>query len=497
MLLKRNEKVMEKRFLEGELEELTTVLPGAFDYSLEVTDKKFNMFEKLAENFDYCKVHKDGFKPIVFLLSMISAKSKKMFATTDVGIALTNPYALKKLNVAIKTNGEIMTEGNVRNFIDKVVVYEDEDEEKIKIKESGHLWIEYFNRIGKTMLKSAEKTNVHILDCVKIPVNEKNRNYELSTLINYEGKKMRGYKLGVLRRVTQSGGIIEYLVDGTMSDHDLSLVEKEILESDIIKEKEYLVMDRGFISIEFISKIHKKGIYVIIPAKKNMNIYNRAIEVAKEKALWKTHPNPKRKGEEIAQVTDLKGEWIAESDKTKKPGKEKNEEIDFNACVIRIDKENQKNNKIIKSAIKEGNAEDEKYVYIVILSTDTKLNASQIVRKYEQRPEIEEDFRQIKDEWKLATFMSTKYNYIMCHIAMIMIGYNIFSLFKSTDEGKKYLNRSMRSIEKEDLTRAYRPSETFFFVSSRKSFDILTFSKMLELYGKCNEEIQSRIRKLV
>lgn len=34
----------------------------------------------LAENFNYCNMHEDGFKPEVFLLSMISAEAKKMFA---------------------------------------------------------------------------------------------------------------------------------------------------------------------------------------------------------------------------------------------------------------------------------------------------------------------------------------------------------------------------------------------------------------------------------
>ena len=58
------------------------------------------------------------------------------------------------------------------------------------------------------------------------------------------------------------------------------------------------------------------------------------------------------------------------------------------------------------------------------------MNASKIVRTYEQRPEIEEDFRQIKDQWDLANFTSTKYNFIMCHIAMVLLGYNHIKPFK-------------------------------------------------------------------
>lgn len=40
----------------------------------------------------------------LFLLSMISVKSKKMFAITDVALALTSTYALEKLWLAIRTD---------------------------------------------------------------------------------------------------------------------------------------------------------------------------------------------------------------------------------------------------------------------------------------------------------------------------------------------------------------------------------------------------------
>lgn len=65
----------------------------------------------IRQNFDYCKMHEDAHKTELFLLSMISAKSKKIFAITDVGLALTSPYVLEKLGLAIRTDRkEIMTE---------------------------------------------------------------------------------------------------------------------------------------------------------------------------------------------------------------------------------------------------------------------------------------------------------------------------------------------------------------------------------------------------
>ena len=248
---------------------------------------------------------------------MISAKAKKMFAIKDVGVALTSPYLLDKFKLAVKDDSSIMTEGNVRNFINKVKITKTIEDVDTR-KKAGSLWIEYFNAVSREMLKISKKTKVHILDCVKIPVNLDNDNYEYSTVINYEGKKMRGYKLGVLRRVTESGGIIEYIIDGTIKDSDLKLVKEKIVKTDIIEENETLIMDRGFVDIDFILKLYKKGIKVIVPVKSNMAIYTQAVEDAKKQNNWKKHPNSKREGQEIALVKDLKGIWIPEEDRYKK-----------------------------------------------------------------------------------------------------------------------------------------------------------------------------------
>lgn len=226
------------------------------------------------------------------------------------------------------------------------------------------------------------------------------------------------------------------------------LLRKNKKNVDIIKENEYLIMDRGFIDIEFISKLVKKGIKVIIPAKKNMNIYQTAKKEAIENNKWTKHPNINREGQEVTLVTDMEGEWI-----------------------------------------------DEKYVYIVMLSTDVEMTAAEIVRTYEQRTEIEEDFRQIKDHWNLATFTSTKYDYIMCHIAMLLLGYNIFNMFKSTEIGAKYRNKNMSTIMKSESFMKFHPSEIHYFIGTNKNFCILETREIFMLFGKCKISIQEELLK--
>lgn len=71
--------------------------------------------------------------------------------------------------------------------------------------------------------------------------------------------------------------------------------------------------------------------------------------------------------------------------------------------------------------------------YFVFITTDTEKSAKQIIMTYELRPEIEEDYRQIKDYWRLEDFKSTKYNFIAFHIVILLIGYLYFQLYKETE----------------------------------------------------------------
>jgi hypothetical protein len=51
-----------------------------------------------------------------------------------------------------------------------------------------------------------------------------------------------------------------------------------------------------------------------------------------------------------------------------------------------------------------------------LVTTDLKLSASWIVRHYEERPEIEQDYEQMKSGgWQLKKLSSTRYSEIVCN----------------------------------------------------------------------------------
>lgn len=66
----------------------------------------------------------------------------------------------------------------------------------------------------------------------------------------------------------------------------------------------------------------------------------------------------------------------------------------------------------------------------------------------EQRAEIEEHYRQLKDFWKLEDFKSTKYIMILFHIVMTLIGYLYYQIYKEMEEGTEYRGKSSPVILK-------------------------------------------------
>ncbi len=121
-----------------------------------------------------------------------------------------------------------------------------------------------------------------------------------------------------------------------------------------------------------------------------------------------------------------------------------------------------------------------------ILVCTTGRTARQIINTYDLRPEIEEDFRQMKDFWKLEDFKSTKYNYITYHIVMTLVGYLYFQIYKNLDEGKKYAGKSLPVVVKN--YKETRPKTVIIYVG--QYFGIFPFLEFLQLYAECTLEVR-------
>ena len=139
------------------------------------------------------------------------------------------------------------------------------------------------------------------------------------------------------------------IVFGQLKTHDLNLSRDSLTSSPWLKKGDNLNVDRGFLDHLLMRDFNEKGVSVTVPTKKNMEIYKEAVAIAIKENDWGIHPNPKRKKQKIQLVKNL---------------------------MV---------------------SEDKKYAYAVILCTDTRLTAREIIENYETRWRCEEDYRQLKE----------------------------------------------------------------------------------------------------
>lgn len=388
--------------------------------------------------------------PFVMLwILSIAAKMKQRMSISDIPYAMTDAEALSELGYALwdeerPVSEGLMDEGVVRKLIGK---YEKEE------------LVRGYNRcVGERMLvEQGIQANTHILDCTKLHVNLDNENFEGSSVARDDDGVHRGYKLATLRGVVGDGGIIEEIRLGTMKEHDLSLSREMILTSERLRPGDILVNDRGFLSREVMNALKtERGVDTYIPLKKGMIAYEDAVSIAKMEGKWHVHPNKKRKTQKICFVGDIGIHWISE---------EPEKDVPLNSCVAWDTKD------------------DEYYVFV---TTDEQKTAKQIIQTYEIRPEIEEDYRQLKDFWMLETFSSTKLAMVTFHIVCTLLGYLFFQLYTATEEGVKWAGKSLPVLMKKYSVVV--PKSVIIYVG--QYFEVFPFIEFIQLYASLSANVR-------
>lgn len=112
---------------------------------------------------------------------------------------------------------------------------------------------------------------------------------------------------------------------------------------------------------------------------------------------------------------------------------------------------------------------------------------------YELRPEIEEDYRQLKDFWKIEDFKSTKINVILFHIVCVLFGYLFFQLYTLLPEGIELLHRSLPIILKNYLPQI----QPYVVLYAGYEFGVLTLFDTMELYAHCDENTRNKFKEVL
>ena len=389
--------------------------------------------------------------------SAIAAKMKIRTSLTDIPYAVTDHRTLAELGYTlIETKGKLgaglMRESSIRALLGKY--------------DAQKLFDGYNEVVQKHILPQLEiAPSIHILDCTDLEVNLKNENYENSGVaLSKRGGTARGYKLSTIRGLADDTGLIEDIRFGPMNKHDLSLSEQMLKTSPVLKSGDILINDRGFISRPIMNYLKsKRQVDTYVPLRKDMDAYQFAVESAQASSEWAKHPNPKRINQRICLVPSVGQFWQSACP---------SHDVELNSCVV-WDKD-----------INE---------YFVFVTTDTSKSAREILKIYELRPEIEEDYRQLKDFWKIEDLKSTKLNMIAFHIVCVLFGYLFFQIYTMFPEGEKLAGKSLPV-----LLKVYDAKpQSFVVLYSGCEFGVITLLDMMELYMACSKTSRDKIRKIM
>lgn len=322
----------------------------------------------------------------------------------------------------------------------------------------------YNEQVGMSLLQYArlgKGRRIHILDTTHVEVPLETGTYECSGVVkNEDGTLSRGYKLATLRTLLDRAGLLSQVALSAIQVHDVTLCRPLLMQAPVLRAGDLLLEDRGFVDGGTLAELkrHRK-VDVIMPLKANMLATQEAIQLAELAEQWAEHPS--RDEQHIAFGRGVEHMW-AECD------------VPLNACVIRF-----------------WNKKKKRTDHIVLVTTDLHLSAPWIVRHYEERPEIEQDYEQMKSGgWQLKKLSSTRYSEIVFYITTVVLSYSLYQLFANTQAGARFADKTRQALAFEQL----RSRRTHIIAYAGGRFEIFETLSFMHFVLQLPAPVQERLR---
>ena len=148
--------------------------------------------------------------------------------------------------------------------------------------------------------------------------------------------------------------------------------------------------------------------------------------------------------------------------------------VPLNACVIRF-----------------WNKKKKRTDPIILVTTDLSLSAPWIVRHYEERPEIEQDYEQMKSGgWQLQKLSSTRYSEIVFYVLTVVLSYSLYHLFANTQAGTRCADKTRQALAFEQL----RTQRTHIIVYAGGYFEIFETLRFVQMVLQWSSPVQEHLR---
>jgi hypothetical protein len=378
---------------------------------------------------------------------------------------LLAPYMLNNAELieSLGYNAIVLEEGfNKRNVHPRKTAFHGETLKHVLLGLKADSIMKWFNESFQKLLKTEApgRTKQYILDGTKIEIpSHLGHSYQQSGLVSdVNDKHSFGYKAVWLQEIIDKKGVIVALKIVPIQRHDID-VGRELVADFVFEPGSCLIMDRGFIDAEWITHLKKtRGVDVVIPLKKNMEVTKSCVELANERGLWKPHPT--RKKQQIAELGDKPGDllWID--------------------CPV-----------ITHGVLARWTKKNGEITEVLFVTTQEKSTGKKILATYDQRTEIEESHRQIKCFQGLEKLPSKKFVQVVFRIVMGAVGFNLLNLFLNSESCEDLDEFSLKTL------RQKRPEEKNpkVIIYAKTTFGILRLYQLLptlmRLKGRVKEEL--------
>jgi hypothetical protein len=375
----------------------------------------------------------------------------------EVDLSQPVPTLAKEPSVAVKVR-----ERASRRAVKQAVDAAEAEARALRVADQLVGW--YNQQVGVSMLNYARLgrgRRIHILDTTPVEVPLATGTYECSGVVkNDDGTYSRGYKLATLRTLLDSAGLLSQVALSAIQVHDVTLCRPLLEEAPVLRAGDLLLEDRGFLDGATLTELKRqRQVDVIMPLKANMVATQEAIQLAEMADQWAAHPS--RPDQTIAFVRGVEHMW-SECD------------VPLNACVIRF-----------------WNKKKKRTDHIVLVTTDQKLNAPWIVRHYEERPEIEQDYQQMKSGgWQLNKLSTTRYSEIVFYVLTVVLSYSLYHLFANTQAGARFADKTRQAVAFEQL----RTQRTHIIVYAGGYFEIFETLSFVQMVLQLAPPIQEKLR---
>ena len=340
----------------------------------------------------------------------------------------------------------------------------DETEAEARAEQVAEPLVGWYNQhVGVSMLQYArlgKGRRIHILDTTHVEVSLETGTYECSGVVkNDDGTLSRGYKLATLRTLLDSAGLLTQVALSAIQVHAMALCRPLLEKAPVLRAGDLLLEERGFLDGATLSALKRqRQVEVIVPLKANMLATQEARHLAEMVDKWQAHPA--RAAQRIALVRGVEHMWAECA-------------VQLNACVIRF-----------------WNKKKKRTDHIVLVTTDLGLSAPWIVRHYEERPEIEQDYEQMKSGgWQLKKLSATRYREIVFYVLTVVLSYSLYHLFANTQAGTRFANKTRQAIAFEQL----RTQRTHIIVYAGGYFDIFETLSLVQMVLQLSPPVQAHL----